>query len=265
MGLVALLSLEGLILRNLRLGDTSRVVTVLSREVGKFSAVAKGVREPKSRFGASLEILSVSSMIVYYRPGRDLQMISEGFLEREHRELLRSADRYHHGCAALEFLERVLEEVEPVPDIYGLTLRALALMEDAPAGRLGYILRAFQLRVAGWLGYTPRIEGCSICGRPEGRSFGPAEGGLLCASCADRVPGAMPVGEETIGLLRSLRGGSLPRSPGPDACRELEQIAEAFLAYHIDRYRGLRSLRLLAEAGKLRADEPAPDLSNRAP
>ncbi len=263
---MALLSLEGLILRNLRLGDTSRVVTVLSREVGKFSAVAKGVREPKSRFGASLEILSVSSMIVYYRPGRDLQMISEGFLEREHRELLRSADRYHHGCAALEFLERVLEEEEPVPDIYGLTLRALALMEDAPAGRLGYILRAFQLRVADWLGYTPRIEGCSMCGRPHGRSFGAAQGGLLCDSCADR-------GRRRRYRSATKRSGSCgvsaeeayPRSPGPDACRELEQIAEAFLTYHIDRYRGLRSLRLLAEAGKLRADEPAPDLSSRAP
>jgi DNA repair protein RecO (recombination protein O) len=262
---MALLTLEGLILRNLRLGDTSRVVTVLSREVGKFSAVAKGVREPKSRFGASLEILSVSSLVVYYRPGRDLQMISEGFLEREHRGLLRSADRYHHGCAALEFLERILEEEEPIPDVYDLTLRAFALMEDAPAGRLGYILRAFQLRVAGWLGYAPRVDGCSICGRAEGRSFGAAEGGLLCDTCAGRAPGAMPVGDETVALLRTLRGGNLPRSPGPDACRELEQIAEGFLTYHIERYRGLRCLRLLAEAGTLRAVSKAPDLANRAP
>lgn len=250
---MALLSLEGLILRNLRLGDTSRVVTVLSREVGKFSAVAKGVREPKSRFGASLEILSVSSLIVYYRPGRDLQLISEGFLEREHRELLRGADRYHHGCAALEFLERVLEEEEPVAEIYDLSLRALALMEDAPSGRLGTVLRAFQLRVAGLMGYTPRIDGCSICGRPEGRSFGPAQGGLLCGSCTDRVQGAQPVSEETVSLLRSLRAGSLPRNPGPEACRELEQITEGFLAYHIERYRGLRSLRSLVET-----DRPAP-------
>ena len=262
---MALLSVEGLILRNLRLGDTSRVVTVLSREIGKFSAVAKGVREPKSRFGASLEILNVASLIVYFRPGRDLQMVSEGFLEREHRGLLRAADRYHHGCAILEFLERVLEEEEPVTEIYDLAVRVLGLMEDAPAGRLAYILHAFQLRVAGLLGYTPRVEGCSVCGRLEERFFGPAEGGLLCAICAGRVPAAIPIGGETIALLRSLRGGSLPRNPGVDACRELEQIAEGFLTYHIDRYRGLRSLKLLADAGKLRGSDGAtPRLSRRA-
>src|SRR5262245_17041946 len=104
---MALLRVEALILKNLRMGDTSRIVTVLSREVGRFSAVAKGVRDPKSRFGGSLEILSASSLIVYFKPGRDLQLISDGSLEREYRGILESHTRYHYGCAVLEFLDRL--------------------------------------------------------------------------------------------------------------------------------------------------------------
>jgi len=180
-----LLTVEGLILRNLRLGDTSRVVTVLSRELGRFAAVAKGVRAPRSRFGASLEILNLSSLVVYYRPGRDLQMISEGTLDREYRGLLRGAERYHHGCAVLEFLDRVLESEASVPELFKLSTRVLGLMEDAPRGRLRYLFRAFQLRAVGWLGYPPRVEGCTSCGRSEVVAFGPLEGGG-CAGRAQR-------------------------------------------------------------------------------
>lgn len=249
------LTVEGLILRNLRFGETSRVVTVLSRELGKWSAVAKGVREPKSRFGASLEILNLSSLVVYFRPGRNLQMVTEGSLEREYRGLLRSSDRYHHACAALEFLDAVIEEESPVPEIYDLAVRALGLMEEAPDGRLSYLLRAFQLRVAGWLGYAPRLDLCARCGSEAAVSFGVQEGSILCERCSAMSPGAVRIDAETLRLLRTLQQGSLPRRPGPIASRQLGEIVESFLAYHIDRYRGLRSLRGLAEVGRLRSQE----------
>jgi DNA repair protein RecO (recombination protein O) len=246
------MSVEGLVLRNLRLGETSRVVTVLSRELGKWSAVAKGVREPRSRFGASLEILSLSSLVLYFRPGRGLQMVSEASLEREFRGLLQQADRYHHGCAVLEFLDIVLEEEAPVPEIFDLAVRVLHLMEESPEGRLSYLLRAFQLRVAGWLGYAPRVDACSRCASTEVVCFGIREGSVLCARCGEASPGAVRMDGETLSLLRSLQQGSLPRRPGQEACRCLSQIVESFLAFHIDRYRGLRSLRGLAEAGRFR-------------
>lgn len=244
------LTVEGLILRSLQLGETSRVVTVLSRELGKWSAVAKGVREPKSRFGASLEILNASSIVVYFRPGRNLQMVSEASLEREHRGILMASDRYHHGCAVLEFLDLVLEEESPVPEIYDLALRALHLMEDAPEGRLSYLLRAFQLRVAAMLGYAPRVDACAKCAATDVVCFGVQEGSVLCGRCGDSSPSSIAVDTETLALLRSLERGSLPRRPGLQACRVFSQIVESFLAYHIDRYRSLRSLRGLAVVGR---------------
>jgi DNA repair protein RecO (recombination protein O) len=253
-----LVKVEALIVRDLRMGDTSRVLTLLSRELGKWSAVAKGVRDPRSRFGASLEILSVSSLVVYFRPGRDLQLISEGTLEREHRALLASSDRYLHGCAILEFLDRVIEEEASVPEIYDLALRVLDLMEVAPLGRLPYLLRSFQLRVAAWLGYSPRTEACIACGAAEMAAFGPAEGGTLCALCAEAVPSAIPFDIEAQGLLRAVVRGSLPRAPSASSARVLERIAEEFLSYHIDRYRGLRAVRYLNERSGAPRSDSAP-------
>ena len=101
---MALIKTTALLLRSLRFGDTSRIVTVLTPEYGKWSAVAKGVRGPKSRFGASLEILTLSSLVVYYRRGRDLQLISDGLLDREFRTIVEEATRYPYGRDALDRL-----------------------------------------------------------------------------------------------------------------------------------------------------------------
>lgn len=240
---------EALILRNLRMGDTSRVVTFLGRATGRCSAVAKGCREPKSRFGASLEILSVSSLVLYFRPGRDLQFLSEGFLEREHRGLLKATSRYAHACALAEFLDRTLEDEEPVPRIYELSLRALALMEAAPEARVEYIFRAFQLRTAAWLGYAPRFDACLVCGKPDADRFDAAAGGLVCSRCAGENDAFMEASGATRALARSILGGSLPRSPEPRVCGQLARLVDAFLAFHLDRYRGMRSLRILDEVG----------------
>lgn len=256
-----LVKVEALILRNLRMGDTSRILTVFSRELGKWSAVAKGVREPRSRFGASLEILNRASLIVYFRPGRDLQLIAEGTLEHEARPLLAQSDRYLFGCAVLEFLDRVLEEEASVPEIFDLTLRVLAWMEKAPVGRLNYLLRAFQLRVASWLGYAPRVEACVACGSVDVVDFGPAEGGALCRDCAECRPSVLPLAGPTRALLSSVVRGSLPRNPPAPVARDLEEIVEAFLGYHIDRYRGLRALRHLGE----RISAPPEAAAGRSP
>ena len=247
---MALVKVDALILRNLRMGETSRIVTFLSRELGKSSAVAKGVRAPKSRFGASLELLNRSNLVLYFRPGRDLQLVSEGTLDKEFRGLFRKSERYHYACAVAEFLDRVLEEEATVPEIFDLSVRVLGLMEDAPLARLSYLLRAFQLRVVGWLGYAPRLDRCADCGKQEAGAFGPAEGGILCRSCAERIPSSLPIAIDTLALLRTLAKGSLPRAPSTETTRQLDQIAESFLTFHIDRYRGLRSLQALSDLGR---------------
>src|SRR3546814_20212080 len=46
---------EGIVLRTHKLGESDRIVSVLTREHGKVRAVATGLRKTKSRFGARLE------------------------------------------------------------------------------------------------------------------------------------------------------------------------------------------------------------------
>ena len=46
---------EGIVLRSLRYGEADRILHVYTPERGRVSAIAKGVRKTRSRFGGRLE------------------------------------------------------------------------------------------------------------------------------------------------------------------------------------------------------------------
>jgi DNA repair protein RecO (recombination protein O) len=273
----ALVSCEGIVLRNLRHGETSRIATLLTRELGKLGVIAKGARDPKSPFGASLEFLSHGSYILYHRPGRDLHFLKTGALEREYRGLLQAPARYHLAAAFAEFLERVLNGEEPAGDLFDFALRGLEVLESAPEASLPELFRGMQLRVASMLGYAPRLEQCLSCGRgvEEGEAaeatgpwtFGLAEGGVFCFPCVAGDPGLSGprLSARAVRRLRAMalgRPGSpatasapvvreRPVVPDPAWVSLLDGLVEDFLRFHLESYRGLRALGTAAGSGGL--------------
>jgi DNA repair protein RecO (recombination protein O) len=295
---------DGFVLRSIRYGDTSRVATIFSHDLGKFSVIAKGARVPGSAFGASLDLFTVSQFVVYYRAGRDLQMLKTGGVEHHFASIQTEPARFTLGCAILEFVDRMMLEGEPAPGLFALTLRALARIEQGSVAAAPEVLRAFQLRTAALLGYGLRLESCLHCGtslaeaavalgvrendvsadpaafveRSDPRSswlFRPAEGGAICPGCAGHASGysmtprallrlrAMVCGNGAAARVAEPVAAYLPRGnplgADPDASasaggsiasdsrrerwlRTLDMLVEDYLRFHVERYRGLRSL-----------------------
>ena len=275
-----ILECQGLVLRNLRYGDTSRVATLFTDLLGKVSVIAKGAREPKSPFGAGLELLMHVSYVLYFRSGRDLQLVRAAAVEREFPGLVRDSRRFVYACAVTEYLDRMLLEEEPAPELFTLSLRVLDRIESVQASWIPEVFAAFQLRAAAVLGYAPMLDQCLRCRRPlltrpeSGDAakdvwvFRPSEGGALCPECAPGAEVGFPVTGRALRRIRSMvRGESrgderstdsvVPRGAGTvrESAEEpagaeararwnrlLERLVDEFLGYHVDRYRGLRSL-----------------------
>ena len=280
----ALVSCEGIVLRNLRYGETSRIATLLTPELGKIGVIAKGARDPKSPFGASLEFLSHGSFVVYHRPGRDLHFLRTGAIEREFRGLFHDSGRFVLASAFAEFLERVLQGEEPAGELFDFALRGFEVLETAPGLALPELFRGMQLRVASILGYAPRLEQCLRCeravGEPESAgareawTFLPADGGVLCPECAAREPGgAGPrLSPRALRRLRAMAMGrpngattghgaavfrERPTAPDPAWIALLDALVEDFLRYHLDSYRGLRALGAFSGTGSGAAESGA--------
>jgi DNA repair protein RecO (recombination protein O) len=231
---------EAVVLRTQKLGEADRIITLLTRNTGRVRAVAKGVRRTTSRFGSRLEPFTYVDLQL--AEGRSLDVITQAETLAPYGSKIGSDyERYTAGTVMLETAERlVVEDKEPALQQFLLLvggLRTMASGERAPSA----VLDSFLLRSLSVAGYAPSFEACARCGlQGPHRSFSPAAGGMLCATC--RVPGCASPAPETVLLLGALLSGdwTVVEAGEPRHRKEATGLVSAYLAWHLER--GLKSL-----------------------
>lgn len=248
---MAIVRLEAIVLRAFALGDTSRIVVLYTREQGSVRAVAKGARQPKSKFAGCLEPLSRVEALLYTKEGRDLHLLSSVELLEPWAGGDGDLERVVHAQAATEFVDRLVWGEEPHEALYLLLRDTLGACARATLDELPAVTLAFQMQAAALLGYRPEVERCAACQRVErpDAAFVAERGGLVCAGCAARELGAVRLSAATIADLRRLSAADLSSGPPAAMSRpgEALRIMEAFLQTHFQRFSGFRSLALLRE------------------
>lgn len=245
---MALERLEGVILKLHALGDTSRIAVLYTRERGIVRTVAKGARQPRSKFAGSLAPLHRVSALLYFKEGRDLQLLS-GLDLIESYASAEDFDRLAHAQAAVELVDRLVWGEEEHAALYELVTAALSRIARAPSDELASLSVAFQVQAAGLLGYRPVLSECAGCGREAGdaRQFAATRGGLLCDRCAAGEAGGLRLSAEGIADLRRLAvlDWASPASVRSARAGELLKVMEVYLQTHFQRFSGFRSLELL--------------------
>jgi DNA repair protein RecO (recombination protein O) len=234
---------DAVVLRVQKLGESDRIVTMLTRKHGRIRAVAKGVRRTTSRFGARLE--PFGHIDVQWIEGRSLHIVSqvEG-VDLYGKRFLDDYPRYTAASAIAETAERLTpNEHDPSLRLFLLTLGALrALAGGEHAGPL--VLDAYLLRAMGLAGWAPALRECAVCGTAGvHRAFSVPAGGCVCPDC--RPPGAARPAPATLELMAALAEGDWAcadaSEPGPR--KEASGLIAAHLQWHLER--GLRSLPLV--------------------
>jgi DNA repair protein RecO (recombination protein O) len=157
--------------------------------------------------------------------------------------------RVSHAQAVLEFVDRLVHEVEPDPRLYALVRHALAVLEAVPEADLPSITLAFQMHASALLGYAIECARCAGCGNePEGR-FAPGRGGAVCARCAEGEPLVALASAEALGALARIArvpadaldhaATRLPRAG------EMLRLVELHLKSHVTKFTGFRALAFL--------------------
>ena len=234
---------RGIVLRTHKLGESDRIITLLTRDHGIVRAVGKGVRKTSSRFGARLE--PCMHIDVQFAEGRSLDIVSQvETIDAFARDLGADYGRYTAATAMLETAERVVgEDGGSASPQYQLLRGALTALTQQRY-TAGLILDSYQLRSLAIAGYAPSFGVCAGCGADgPHRYFHVAHGGVLCEACT--VPGASVPSPFTIALLGALIAGDWLRVQTSDARarREASSAVSAYLSWHLER--GLRSLPLV--------------------
>jgi DNA repair protein RecO (recombination protein O) len=148
---------EAVVLRTIDFGETSRIVTIFSRDRGKMGVMARGARNAKSRFGSTLEPLSHIQAIVYYRPTRELQLISEATHVQTYPGIGSSLERLEIGLRCIELVNAVQDVGHANETLFGLLVSVLSALDGAEE-RYENLFPFFQLRLADILGFSPSFR-----------------------------------------------------------------------------------------------------------
>jgi DNA repair protein RecO (recombination protein O) len=248
---MALLTTEALVLRGFNLGETSKVVVLLTRERGKVRAVARGARGGRPRYQSALEPLSEVRVTLYGRQGAELLRLGQAeLLHSAFRAGTRSLDAalFLSGCA--ELLDAFSSEGEADDKVYRL---ALAVVQAAEKGAspelLGRYLEAWLLKLHG---LYPPLDRCAGCGGPlpgEGAlRYHRAAHGFVCGECGPASgPDLSASSRQLLADVFRRPPDALPAEAGP-AARAIEAFHRDLISAHLER--DLRAPRVIREIAR---------------
>lgn len=199
---------KGIVLRSIRYGEADRILDLYTIDGGLVSAIAKGIRRTRSRFGGRLEPLSCVEFMAYR--GRSLDTVTQAEVLNSFHGVRESLARFEAAGDMVGSVRAFSGGDEADRRVFNLLYHALDALENRETG-FRAVEAAFSLKLALLAGYALQLDVCMGCegalGDPEAGHpyFAPALGGMLCAGCRTEVGGeAFPVPAETVGDLRDL-------------------------------------------------------------
>lgn len=220
----------GVVLRTYKLGESDRIVVVLTEGHGKVRAVAKGVRKTTSKFGGRLEPMSHIHLL--FHKGRDLDVVNQVDSVESIAPLVIDLDHMTQGMAVLEAVDQMAMEREPNQQMYRMlvgVLRTIAV-SDSPL-----VVPAFFWKLLALEGVRPELDICVRCGETAPLvAFDMDHGGVLCRNCRSGAP----LSNEALELMRMILGGQLNAAlaaPVSQASHEVNNHATRAVEHHIER------------------------------
>lgn len=255
---------EAVVLRSLDYGETSQIVTLLTREMGKIGVMAKGARRPKSSFGATLQPMAYTQVVFYYKPTRNLQTLSESSHVESFHRLRRALKTITTGLRIVELVDALTEKEDPQPDVFSLTVRSLRRLNQSDA-RVGNLWPFVQLRMAKLLGIAPSIKRANVEAIEDEGLLSRVNGGVYPADAAPDAPlRASRAALRAYAIIaRSDLDTVMRMEMTSSVRREAESLIRDFLRYHVEETYPDRSHEVIAQIEK--APSPTPTTSPPSP
>jgi DNA repair protein RecO (recombination protein O) len=229
------LKTEAIVLRGIRYGEADRILHLYTPERGRVSAIAKGVRRAKSRFGGRLEPFFRLDLVLYQ--GRsDLMTVTSAETIAGHPRLREHAATIDGAGRACDAVGRLFGDGDPHSGVYHLLANQLALLDREPERATRANTLAFRLKLLLAAGFAPHLASCASCGEPEHLvGFSGAAGGVVCGACE---AGSFALSQEGHDFLVGALGR--PLAEAPDAPASALQQADRAISETLEHHAHVR-------------------------
>ena len=239
---------EAVVIRRARLREADRVITLFTRELGKVSAVAKGVRKARARLAGHLELLTHTDVTLAC--GKNLDTVIGSQTLSPYLAVRNSLERTAYALYFTELVYHFAPEGQANAPLFSLLVETLDILGDTAS--LDLLARYFELNLLKNLGYRPELRRCPGCSQEleaVTNYFAPASGGVLCPACAAAIELAYPVSVSGLKVMRFLLENRYDAAArlklDPSLNRNLAAVIRAYIHFLLEK--GIRSAAWLDE------------------
>jgi len=239
---------KAVILKSYKLGESDKIIKLYSSDNGVISAVAKGVRKIKSKFGGRLELFNLVDLEI--AKGRNLDIINQVEIIKSFKNI--SDDFYKFMFCEL-FSEIVLKTQSgggPSTALFKLLyvcLNEINNLEYEDSASLKKIACFFGVKFIKIIGYSPLLKSCCRCNldmrnlysfHKGSIPFSIKLGGILCERCASLVENVIKLDISSYRFLSDLVNLKIENfrnmEVNPQALKKVYQLVESYIIYHTD-------------------------------
>lgn len=231
------LTIQAIVLRVTDYNDRDALLTVLTRNHGKLTIKARGLRRKNSPLIAPCQLLAFGEFTLFEYRG--MYTVNEAHTIELFQNLRRDLTKLSLGTYFAQVAEVISQEDLPNPELQALLLNSLYALSalNLPESQ---IKAAFELRAACLAGYTPDLFGCHSCGAEFPDRFDLSAGQLECSRCGGMGGGIrMPVNPGIIQAMQYICGCDPKKlfqfSLGTENLEKLANLTEGYLATQLER------------------------------
>lgn len=232
------LRVEGVILKHQNWGETDRLLTIFTRELGKISAVAKGVRKPRSRKAGHLEPFTRASL--FLARGRDLFILTQAEAVDTYNDIKDDLVKLSYASYAVELLTSFTYEGEENRNLYRLITNTMSRLDKGD--EVNVLIHYYEIRLLDYVGYRPQLINCVHCHNeilPENQFFSVVLGGVLCPRCGRNDVKAPKISTDALRYFRHFQRSSyrsaLRAKIKPRVNMELEKLMNYYLTHILEK------------------------------
>lgn len=248
------LTTTAIVLRRRQYGDYDLIVTVLTRDHGARTLIAKSAKKSTKRFPGILEPFNNLQIAFRESPRKGMGVLEEASMIQPLGHIRSDFIKTAYASYWVECIALWMEEDMVRSDIYGLLEFVLTELDDGDvATDLLHVL--FQMRFIGQEGLQPVLERCTCCQTNIDHIFQAdfcvdlGQGGVVCNQCPSGEHRGMRLSKGTLKQLLWVADGDMAKARrarfSAQAMAEATIFLEAFVPFHIGRMP--KSLRILQQ------------------
>lgn len=174
--------IEGIIIKEIKYKDTSKILTVYTRDLGKITLMARGACKPKSRLITNTELFFQNNYVLF--KGKNFYYINDTDTINSFYSIRENIDRLMYGSYMLELMDIGSIEGAVNQKLFDLLIKGLEVLSKEEKDFLKFII-AYEVKFISFLGYRPNFKQCVSCNSivEDDIKFSIDLGGVLCNKC----------------------------------------------------------------------------------